>query len=107
MLRFAPPAAMLVWLVALNAPLGAIFIVWIPSAALQVLAAGWTLSCAERLRGSEPVVVQRTIGGLLRGSLLVQASVAALAAWPGWVIAACLLTGWPVSVLLSRRYYAS
>jgi 4-hydroxybenzoate polyprenyltransferase len=102
--RFAPAAAMLCWL----ATLCWVWVGSVPAAVLQVLAAGWALACVRQLGGRPgPAAVQKAVGRLLRGLLLVQASVAVAAGWQGMAAAGAVLAGWPVSALAARRFYAS
>ena len=108
MRRFLPVVAMFVWVV--GTAVGTLFAMvgWVPSAALLILACGWTISCAESLKGQvQPGDVQRTIGRLIRALLLVQAAAAALFGVFGWIIAAMLLVFWPLSAIVGKRFYAS
>ena len=80
---------------------------WAPAvpALAAVVQAGY---CALLLGGTpEPAVVQKTVGRLVRGLLLIQATLACLAPMPGLYVAAALLLAWPASSLLARRFYAS
>ena len=54
-----------------------------------------------------PSQVSQTVGALLRGLLLIQASLCALNTRPGRPAAGVLLVGWFISFRLSRRFYAS
>lgn len=107
--RFLPVAAMFAWV----AWTGGMTLVtgFLPSVILLILASGWTISCAESLKGQvQPGDVQRTIGKLIRSLLLMQAAAAALCCaswWPALIIAAVLLAFWPLSAIASKRFYAS
>ena len=116
LLRWLPAGAMLLWVAAINAS-GYPAMVWIPSAAMQILAIGLAGRCAERLKGTPAgPLVQQTIGRLIRALLLVQASVVVAAGFfcapvsagsVGVALAVALLLAWPSSALLARKFYAS
>ena len=106
--RFLPVVAMFVWVVGTAACTLFGMIFWMPSVVLLILACGWTISCAESLKGQvQPGDVQRTVGKLIRALLLMQAAAAALVGLPGCIIAAVLLAFWPLSAIVGKRFYAS
>ena len=111
LLRWLPPLAMLVWVAAINATgllTGFVPIFWEPTAVVQILALGLALACAERLKGAPAPEVQKTIGRLIRALLLIQASIiVGGGGYVGIAIATALVLAWPVSAILSRRFYAS
>ena len=111
LLRWLPAGAMLLWVAAINATgllTGFVPIFWEPTAVVQILALGLALACAERLKGAPATeVVQQTVGRLIRALLLVQASIIAGGGDIGLIIAIALVLAWPVSAILSRRFYAS
>jgi hypothetical protein len=55
----------------------------------------------------EPRVVQKTVGGLIRNLLFLQAMMATAAFWPGAVVAAALVGAWPLATLAGRKFYGS
>jgi len=71
-------------------------------------AAPGAVHCGKLLDGKpEPAVVSSTIGKLIRGLILIQASFAALGGGYGLLAAAVLLLLWPVAAILCKRFYAS
>jgi len=108
--RYLPAAALAAGFTALYAEL-----LWPLTAGVRwsmVLAAAgtaWALWWGRRLKGApRPEAVQRAVGGLLGGLLLIQASLVAVAAPAGglWV-AAALLGAWFAATLLARRFAPS
>ena len=78
------------------------------SIVLVSLAAFWELYCGSLLVPNAPsAVVQQTIGHFLRGLLLIQAAMIALAGYPSFIVIVALLVAWPVSQKLARYFYAS
>lgn len=84
---------------------------------LAVLAFSGTIQCGLRLRGTpDPIVVQQTVGVLVRILIPLQAMFVLLIANP-WAFegaiaverltAGAILLAWPVSAVLARRFYAS
>jgi 4-hydroxybenzoate polyprenyltransferase len=71
-------------------------------------AIAWSTWQGLRLRNipSGPVLGS-SIGGLIRGLLLLQAAFCALGGRPGLAVAAGLLALWPLSVWAGRRFYAT
>jgi hypothetical protein len=55
----------------------------------------------------DPPAVQRTIGRLLRGLLIIQAALAAITGPRGLIPAAVLLACLPAAALLARRFRQS
>lgn len=107
--RFLPAMILIAWFVVTDIVIGPRQITEL--VAFNVLAAaatGWAVYCALRLEGApEPPQVQRTVGRLIRGLLLIQAALAALVALPGWIVAAVLLACWPIQAYLAKRFYSS
>lgn len=77
--------------------------------ALGAAAAGWAAFCAVELaRRPDPRGVQKTVGRLLRGLLLIQGALVVMSGMPaGLYVAAALLAAWAPAALLARRFYAS
>ncbi|MFB3893122.1 MAG: UbiA family prenyltransferase [Phycisphaerae bacterium] len=113
--RLLPVAGMIAWLVALNmgglVSCHALFLAFWPVGVLQILAVGWTIACAESLKGvPAATAAPPAVGKLIRGLLLVQASVVlwfGVLGWAGLVPAAVLVAFWPISAIIGRRVYAS
>lgn len=98
---------------------------WLPAAAAALLfvAAGratpysagfaaaalvWLVLRGLALRGEpQPADVQRTIGGMIRTLLLLQAGLCALMPDAGLVPAMILLAAWPLAALTGRLFYGS
>ena len=75
---------------------------------LAFLAVGWAFRIGRRLSGVPPKnVLGASIGGLIRGLLLVQAAFAVLGGPAGFITAAVLLAFWPISKAVSRWFYAT
>ena len=73
-----------------------------------VLAGLWLAGCLVPLgREPEPKTVQRTIGGLIRGIILVQAALVLVAGWDGLILAIALMACFLVNRVLGRIFYAS
>lgn len=78
------------------------------SAGFAVAALAWLLLRALALRGEPlPADVQRTIGGMIRTLLLLQAGLCALVPETGLVPALILLAAWPLAALTGRWFYGS
>ncbi|RPI63584.1 MAG: hypothetical protein EHM48_02205, partial [Planctomycetaceae bacterium] len=106
--RLLPVAAIIAWLAAFHVSFMLILVTNVVTVAIDILAAGWVISCCRQLKTADPAVVQRTIGKLIRVLLLVQAGVAAATGvWEGYVVAGVLLAFWPLSAVASRKFYAS
>jgi hypothetical protein len=77
--------------------------------ALAIATMIWLTSCLARLGGEQPqpAAVQRTIGGLLRGLILVQATAVVSTSWTGLYVATGLAGCFFVNAVLGRRFYAS
>ncbi len=74
-------------------------------AAIPVLAA-WNLG--RRLGPAPaPAAVPPTIGGYIRVLVLMQAAYCAMAPWTGPAAPVILLCMWPISAIVSKRFYAS
>lgn len=54
-----------------------------------------------------PAAVPPAIGGYIRALLLAQAAYCAMMPWTGFVAPVILLSLWPLSVIVSKRFYAS
>ena len=68
----------------------------------------WATYCGTHLAGvPEPARVQRTVGMLIRGLLIIQAALVCIAGWPMMLVAIALLLLWPVQGALARRFYSS
>jgi 4-hydroxybenzoate polyprenyltransferase len=75
---------------------------------LALTAIGWAFLIGRRLSGIPPKnVLGASIGGLIRGLLLVQAAFAVLGGTVGLITAAVLLAFWPISKAVSRWFYAT
>lgn len=111
--RWGPTAALIAWLVAMQAafPWGGA-IARVLSGAMMLGAVGWSVWCARGIAGEpEPGQISRAIGGYLRGLLLVQAGLILTAVSFGLVVpvvmAIALVGLVPVSSRLAKRFYAS
>lgn len=81
---------------------------WTVSLTLAILASFWPLYCGSLLVADpSPAVIQKTIGRFLRGLLLIQAAVIALAGRPGFIMIVMLLAVWPISQKAAKHFYAS
>ena len=103
--RWAPAsvlAVLFVWAMAARVSGSWFFVV------LAAAAVGWAALQGRRLAGTPgPAVVGRSVGGWIRGLLLIQAAfVSTIPVW-GWAPAAGLLLLWPVNVWLGRSFYAT
>jgi len=110
--RFLPVVAMATWIGRSTPPCcSACSRRGCPGWCFRSGALGWTMRCSESLKGDvSPAQVQRAVGRLIRGLLLVQASVASLVAMEysvGWALLLALLLSWPLSAVVARRFYAS
>lgn len=75
---------------------------------LGVLAGLWLVSCLAAMgRRPEPQLVQRQVGGLIRGVILVQAALVLVAGWQGLWIAVVLMACFLLNRALGRLFYAS
>jgi 4-hydroxybenzoate polyprenyltransferase len=105
-------AAFVAWLVGVAVALlsgGAVEWHW-RSAMLLIaaLACLWLVGCLVGLgRQGQPRIVQRTVGGLIRGIILVQATLVLSAGWPGLTIAIGLMICFLLHRQLGRLFYAS
>jgi hypothetical protein len=81
---------------------------WTVSLVLAIFAIFWPLYCG-RLLIADPstAVIQKTIGRFLRGLLLVQATIIALAGPPGLIMIVMLFAAWPISQKAAKHFYAS
>ncbi|MHC4660057.1 MAG: UbiA family prenyltransferase [Planctomycetota bacterium] len=78
------------------------------SAAVMSAAFFYSLHISKRIREAEnPVDVQKGVGSLIRGLLLIQAALCALFYWQGLVAAVILVFFFPLSWLTAKRFYAS
>lgn len=78
------------------------------SAGFAAVALAWLLLRALALRGEpEASDVQRTIGGMIRTLLLLQAGLCALVPETGLLPAMLLLAAWPLAALTGRWFYGS
>ncbi len=75
---------------------------------LAASAVAWPIVLGVRLGiAPPPAGIVPSIGGFIRGLLLLQAAFSALL-WPtGAVVACVILLAWPVNVYLARQFYAS
>lgn len=81
---------------------------WVCSTGLSALAIFWTFYSGSLLTpGVSPKVVQQTIGRFIRGLMLIQAAVIALAGRPAFWGVVLILVAWPVSQKLARHFYES
>ena len=75
---------------------------------LGVLAGLWLAGCIVGLgQRPQPRAVQRTVGRLISGIVLVQAALALLGGWTGLTIAIGLMACFVLNRLLGRVFYAS
>ncbi len=75
---------------------------------LAALAGMWLIGCLITLgRQPQPQIVQRIVGGLIRGIILVQAALVLSAGWEGLTIAIGLMVCFLVNRQLGRLFYAS
>jgi len=110
--KVAITVAMVAWLMAVGAALlavGAVPSRWRWSMALPGVLVGawlrgglWTLGPRP-----EPQLVQRKVGGLIRGIILVQAALVLVAGWTGLWIAIVLMACFLLNRALGRVFYAS
>ena len=112
MQRAAIAAAFVAWLAAVAAALVATGVIeeqWRWAMLLLAALAGlWLVGCLVALgRQPQPRIVQRTIGGLIRGIILVQAALVLSAGWTGLTIAIGLLACFLLNRVLGRIFYAS
>lgn len=78
------------------------------SASIALVAVAWLLLRGLALRGQpEPVIVQRSVGSMIRTLLLLQAGMCALMPETGIVVAIGLLSAYPLSAMAGRRFYGS
>jgi len=110
--RAAIAAALAVWLVAVAVTLlavGAVQTQWRwAMAPMGALAGLWLAGCLLALgRRPEPQLVQRTVGSLIRGIILVQATLVLVAGWTGLTIAIALMACFLLSRALGRIFYSS
>ncbi len=107
-IRWLPAAALVAWtagVALLSAPTP---LARAGSLLLGIVAVCWALRCGAALsEGTPPPVVQRTVGRLIRGLILVQAAAVALALPRTLPLVCLLLLAWPVSARLAKRFYAS
>jgi 4-hydroxybenzoate polyprenyltransferase len=109
------------------AAIAAAFVAWLVAVAVALLATGsveprwrwamlllaalaglWLVGCLVALgRQGQPRIVQRTVGGLIRGIILVQAALVLSAGWTGLTIAIGLMACFVLNRLLGRVFYAS
>lgn len=77
--------------------------------AMAALTVVWIARRLAALGAGEPApsVVQRTIGGLIRSLILIQATAVVSTGRPGLYAAAVLIACFFISGLLARRFYAS
>jgi len=79
-----------------------------PSMIAAIAAANWAFWCVDPIRSKPtPKVIQRTIGDLVRGLLLIQAALAAVVFWPGIIVAGALVAAFLLFGPLARRFSPS
>jgi len=110
--RAAIAAAFAAWVLAVTVALllaGAVQAQWRWAMLLLTALAGlWLASCLISLgRRPEPQLVQRKVGGLIRGIILVQAALVLAGGWTGLWIAIVLMVCFLLNGLLGRLFYAS
>ncbi len=110
--RYAIAAAFVAWLAAVAATLlvaGAVEWQWHAAMLLLATLAGlWLIGCLAALgRQPRPQTVQRTVGGLIRGIILVQAALVLVAGWTGLTIAIALMACFLLNRVLGKIFYAS
>jgi hypothetical protein len=103
--RLLPFASLLIVLPVIAALLG---MAPFPFLVFGALAAGWAGYLGWRLSGVPPKsVLESSIGGLIRGLLIIQAAFCTLGKAPGLATAAVLLVLWPISAAVAKRFYAT
>jgi len=106
--RELPGIVVLVWFAVLYNFAGPWRGALIFSLALAILAANWTLYCVGPIRSRASArTIQRTVGNLIRGMLLIQAALAAVLIWPGVIVALLLLWSWVIYRPLADRFSPS
>jgi 4-hydroxybenzoate polyprenyltransferase len=112
--RFAIAAAFIAWLAAVVAAAtlpvaGAVEPQWRWAMLLLAALAGlWLIGCLAALgRHPQPRTVQRTVGALIRGIILVQAAMALSGGWTGLTIAIALMACFLLNRQLGRLFYGS
>lgn len=109
--RWGPAAVMLLW------PCGLVLFLpetlshcrgdWYVPVGLVLLALVLARITTARLKGrASPERIQKSVGLLIRNLLLMQAA-CCFASPPNQWLGVALLAAWPVSAILSRRFYAS
>lgn len=109
--RWAPVLGPVVWVLAILYRLGSKVPVWHGAMwAASLMAGGWMVFVSLRevrlLKGTPPpAVVSRSVGRLIRNLLAGQAAILFTAVSPGYWLAIAALIAWPISAMLSRRFY--
>jgi len=67
----------------------------------------WIMINSIRVAAASPEALQKIIGNLIRGLLLIEAGLAVTVYWQGLVAAAVLVAFFPLSSLAARKFYAS
>ena len=107
--RWLPTIILTCWFTILYFTIG-IYNLWSLGAylVLACISTIWTLYLTINLSSEvTPKTTQQTVGQLIRNLLLIQAAVISVAGWFGILGAVTLVLAWPISYMLSRRFYSS
>jgi 4-hydroxybenzoate polyprenyltransferase len=78
------------------------------AAAIAIFTVLWLTKLAWTLRGeAQPVIVQKTIGCMIRTLLPMQAALCATVPEVGYIVAIVLLVMWPTASLVGKWFYGS
>ncbi|MBW8001362.1 MAG: hypothetical protein FVQ80_05000 [Planctomycetes bacterium] len=107
--RWLPTIILTCWFTILYFTIG-IYNLWSLGAYLVLASIStiWALYLTINLTGKvAPKIIQQTVGQLIRNLLLIQAAVISVAGLIGILGAVTLILAWPISYMLSKRFYAS
>jgi len=107
--RWLPTIILICWFTILYFTIG-IYNLWSLGAylVLACISIIWTLYLTINLSGEvTPKITQQAVGQLIRNLLLIQAAVISIAGWVGILGSVILILAWPISYMLSRRFYSS
>ncbi|MHC5184185.1 MAG: UbiA family prenyltransferase [Planctomycetota bacterium] len=104
-LRWLPVVILALWF-------SVLYLLISPTPAASLILAGisilWTGYLAVALKGmASSIKIQSTVGELIRGLILIQAVIVSLNYGVGNFFLVLLLLAWPISTLLSKRFYSS
>lgn len=104
-IRWLPVVILVTWFLAFHLTVSPKPVVSLIFAGISIL---WTGYLAITLKGTvSSIKIQSTIGGLIRGLILIQAVFVSLNYGVGTLFLFLLLLAWPISTLLSKRFYSS